>query len=332
MMISSMQLDIFKIVVGWWGHQPTNPPSDCSDSYHYSCSIRAIILNAPIKLLLFFSLLPCITIAQQKAVLVSPTLSQDSIYIGQEISYQVLLPSSAGLNTDALKISFPSNNKIEIVQQKDIIKKEGKAYYEAIITSYDTGLIVIPVITISPKLAIRNSAFYVKSIAVDTSGEYRDIKAIIPIEKKRIPYWYYIAGAGILLLLCTLLYLVWKKRKPKTIVRQKVSTNPLQEALQQLQQLDKSNLLAQQQFKILKNYCWHKGIVQQINITNQELKLTVNKIHIELTEKNNLQQSLQLSSYVQYAKYIPATDLCKTALQQYTDGIIALEKTTKHAV
>jgi hypothetical protein len=292
------------------------------------------------KVFLFFFLLSHSGIAQQnRATTLQPLLSIDSIFIGQQIRYTLPIANQT-FSSKIGKIVFPASDKLTVITEKGVYQKNDSLFYEATITSYDTGSITIPTIIISPTFTIKPISFYVKSVAVDTSGDYRDIKPILQAEKESMPLWYYIAGAGILLAIVLCILLLRQRKRRPSIASPQNKVNAMQEALNQLQQLEQSNLLVLGKYKIyytaldaiLRTYLQAKGITPQSSITNQELKLLLHRANLTATIKTNIQQSLQLSSYVQYAKYQPEQSLCEQALLHYKDAIVNLDKTNQHAV
>jgi hypothetical protein len=187
------------------------------------------------------------------------------------------------------------------------------------ITSFDSGQWVIPSYTLpqSSNLKTDSIVITVGYLPMDSTRDYNDIKEIIEVNVARKQDWtWYYAGGGILLLLL-IIYLLSKKKKKAAVESAAAAeqvTDPYILALEQLDKLQKDSQAAKR-----KN-------IHSLQQTTDDLVTQLRDIRLEKEQYNQLSQSLRLSDFVKFAKYIPTEADNKNAFDTVKNAIQSIEK------
>jgi hypothetical protein len=271
---------------------------------------------------------------------VSTTIDKDSIFIGEQIVYTAIIKGGVQTYTNP-QINFPKDAKgYEVVKNNGAKTVSGEVTLQYTITSFDSGKITIPAITIEKNLTTKTVSFYVKTLKIDSIGDYKDIKPIIVSDTTKTDYRKYVVMAAIALALI-LLGLILKRyldKKPKTTTtKTKPAISAYDEASLALKQLQKDKWIENEQYKtyfkkldeIAKLYYSRKEIIPNALLTNDELRISIKKDTFHFKDSTELLQQLQMSSFVQFAQYQPSTQQCQQALHIYSNSIDFIENKTK---
>jgi hypothetical protein len=223
-------------------------------------------------------------------------------------------------------------NHLEVVNRQpiDTIQlSDGFTYIQKInLTSFDSGFWVLPQLNIllNNKQSLITQPISITVLPVDVAAmqDYHDIKDIL--EVKLANDWRIIVGIAILALI-SIFGLLWvlSKRKETKMVKQKItpgSANPYVFALQQLVELQKRNLLQNNQHKlfytelisICKNFSdTQLGINASTRTTDEYLLLMKGRIGNETMQVKYF-QLLRLADAVKFAKFIPSEEESNEAL------------------
>jgi len=251
------------------------------------------------------------------------------ITIGDLITYTITIDYA-----DSLAIEKPGEGvhlgqfEIKDYTIHDPVQNDNRIFqkYEYVISVYDTGRFVIPPFPIAyfPKDSISRyqlmeaSAIpiYVKSVIADEERELRDIKK--PLE---IPFNYLFVGSlvaiGLLLLVIVYLaYKFYKKRKEKGyLIKTQQPLMPAHEvALASIAALLAEHLLEKREIKtfysrlseILRRYIENRYYVLALEETSAEILAEMKTQDLSKDSHDLLQDFLELSDFVKFAKYIPA--------------------------
>jgi hypothetical protein len=283
------------------------------------------------------------SIAQLPAVKTS--VDKNNILIGQQINYRI--STSMPDNTYRLSwLSIPDSvgnfnvitkNKIDSVYSNGIWNFS----QDIILTSFDSGRQVIPPLTLTASTLDGDSTFnlFTDSIAInvtysptDSIMPFHDIKNIIEV-KKSFPWWAWaLVALGIILLIIWILFLFkfFKKKKDIKIFESKLS--PYDEAMQLLNDLEKENLLQQNEFKeyysrlsdIFKRYLSRKTNTYQLHLTTDELLMELKEFDLSKEQLSNFAGSLRMGNAVKFAQYIPPVYENEKSFLQIKEMITAI--------
>ena len=207
------------------------------------------------------------------------------------------------------------------------------------ITSFDSGQWVIPSYTLpqSENLKTDSIIINVGFLPMDSTKDYNDIKEIIEVNaaKKQDLTWYY-AGGGLLLLLILIYFLTRKKKKKEqqsAAVAEKI-IDPYTAALEQLDQLQRENLTAKEATKeyysrltdIFRIYVERRKNLRSLQQTTDDLVTQLKSINLGKELYNQLSQSLRLSDFVKFAKYIPTESDNRNVFDTIKKSIQVIEK------
>jgi BatD DUF11 like domain len=290
------------------------------------------------KIALLLSISCCTTLCLAQAI-VSTTIDKDSILIGEQITYTTTIKGGVQTYTNP-QINFPKDAKgYEVVKNNGAKTVSGEVTLSYTLTSFDSGKISIPAIIIEKNLTTKAVSFYVKTLKIDTIGDYKDIKPIVAADSSKTDYRKYIVMLAIALALILLAFILknYLKKKPttKTIVKYKLSA--YEEAITHLKQLEHEKWVENEQYKtyfkkldeIVKQFYFRKEIIPLVIITNDELRMAIKKDGLHFKENITLLQQLQMSSFVQFAQYEPTAQQCKQAIDTYKSSIDFIETKTK---
>jgi len=286
--------------------------------------------KAPHIVMIFLALLVCVLFwakANGKDVELKSTVSIDSITLGDEILYTLVIESKPGINLDSAKLDLDLS-PFQVKERRSYLPvrdKKGNALQkqEYIITIFDLGSSIIPPARVEYRdsqnqltLAFSDSiTINVKSIGLPQDA--RDIKNLKPpfkIKEKNRWYLYLllaIVAGGIL----TWVYLHWRikgtgfpqtrleKEKPAWLV-----------ALALLEELKSSNYLKQREIKkyyivlsqIIRDYLESRFNIPAVDRTTSEIRWEMKKNKIEQQIVQRVIDLLSECDLVKFAKFIPS--------------------------
>ena len=269
----------------------------------------------------------------QGGATIKASVDKNKILIGEQIQLTI----EGYLSPESVKkfISIDSIKHFEFVEKPiiDTIDKNGgwniKAVYK--ITSFDSGHWVIPSFALSPG-GIKTDTIPIDVVFsdFDPTQDYHDIKDILEVKplKNKTKCWWYTVG-GVLLLALLLLYLS-RKKKPISVSAPKAAINPYEEAMKQLEQLQRENPEAKQFHSrltdIFRLYIFRKKGILSLQKTTDDMVLQLRNLDLDNEQFDKLAQSLRLSDFVKFAKYIPTSEDDKICFEEIKKSIIILEK------
>jgi len=278
---------------------------------------------------------------------VKTIIDKNDILIGEPIKVKVTANFSAGNNTiDWLSIP-DSIAHFEIVDRSKIdtvTNADNSRQLEQTITftSFDSGRWTLPSFPVKfdaganqniPALQTDSFRINVDYAKPDSSNELRDIKPIIEVAVKGY-FWYYIAGAALLLIIIGLILWHYLKTRKKTVApalgNSKLS--PYDEAMQNLDKLKQLNLNNAEDVKVYhaglsRAFKWYISRKQRVSIMNK----TSGDILVHLTNNNLSKENittaataLRIGDAVKFAKYLPPvyeSEQCLTGIKEMINYI-----------
>ncbi len=299
-------------------------------------------------LLLFGSIYGNICIAQFPVV--KAVVDKSEILIGEQIKFKIAVNLSNDGYNPVLPILPDSIEHFELLERDkiDSVFTDGQLTgitQNFTITSFDSGRWTIPPVKInfsatgngSPIIVYTDSLPITVSFSLsDTSNQLKDIKPVRDAVTVNT-FWYWV-GAGVLLL-ALIIFLIWfyrhwKKNKPDVIFKAKLS--PYDEAMQELQNLGKYNLLLPEEIKIyhsrlseiVKRYLSRKDNTVYLNKTTGDMLLLVNGYNIDKGLFAKLASSLRCGDAVKFAKFLPQENESRDCMRPVKELIASLHQNT----
>jgi len=279
----------------------------------------------------FFLFAAQITHAQGGAT-IKATVNKNRILIGEPF----VLTVEANLSPESV-ISFIDIDTIdhfELLEKPftDTISTNGGTTIKGVykITSFDSGHWVIPSFVLSASVKTDTIPVDVVFSDFNPNQDYHDIKDIIEVTPDAKKQWWWYAAGGALLLLLVLIYLFRKKKKPSvTPVVQII--NPYEEAMKQLELLQRENFLAKQYYSglvdVFRLYIFRKKGILSLQKTTDDLILQLKNVGLDKEQFAQLSQALRLSDFVKFAKYAPVIEDNRIVFETIKNSIRVIEQT-----
>lgn len=290
-----------------------------------------------IKLFFYKVILSCffaiitLSLNAQGRITVKASVDKNRILIGEQ--FFLTIQSRFPENQPSTFLSIDTIPHFEILETRPPL--ESNANGEKIIkqsflmTSFDSGHWVIPSFRVAQKYFSDTIPMDVVFSEFDPNQPYHDIKNIIEVEPEKKQSWlWYIVGGGILLLLL-LVWLLTRKKKP-VVKAPAVTINPYDEAMQQLEVLQKANYPAKQFYSgmidVLRLYIFRKKGVLSLQKTTDDLILQLKNINLEKEQYLQLSQALRLGDFVKFAKYVPSPEDDRFVFESIKSSIRNIEE------
>ena len=253
-------------------------------------------------------------VAQNKTI-VKATIDRSQILIGEPI--RLVLEADIPEN-EAIRFfqadSIPHFEFLDIQKIDTSNTGKGTVLSQVIqITSFDSGHWVIPSFILGDSIVTDTIPVDVGFSPFNPGQPYHDTKEIIEVnpteEKQTIKWWYIVAGAALLLLL--LILLLRKKKKP---VLQAVAQprDPFKDAMDELEKLQKDKPEAKQYYSrlvdIFREYILARKGIHSLQATTDDFVKQLKSLAMPKQQFDDLSQSLRLSDFVKFAKYIPSAE------------------------
>ncbi|HLY68624.1 MAG TPA: BatD family protein [Puia sp.] len=265
----------------------------------------------------------CLFGFSQNQISVTATANRNQILIGEpvQLTLEVRLPLGRQMSWFVLD-SIPHFEYIEKGKIDSVVNEDGKSFRQDVtLTSFDSGTFVIP----SLALMINNQKYLTDSIRVQVSfskinpgQDYHDIKDIIDVESPSVRYaiWIVIGVTVMSILLFT--YFILKKKKIAVLTQQTEipRLSPYEEAMEALTALESQDLPGKGQVKsyytqlndIFRKYVLRKLQIASLSKTNDELIMQLRIVNLPREKFSQLAESLRMSDFVKFAKYIPGNN------------------------
>ena len=268
----------------------------------------------------------------QEGVTIKASVDKNKILIGGPLllTIETTIPENAAIKF----VAIDSIEHFEFLEKPTIDTTSTnsgtsiKGVYK--ITSFDSGHWVIPSFIISDFIRTDTIPVDVVFSDFDPNQDYHDIKDIIEVtlSEKKIQWWWYAAG-GVLLLILLLLYLL-RKKKPALVSVPKAIVNAYDEAMKDLEKLQKEKPESKQYHSrltdIFRLYIFRKKGILSLQKTTDDLVVQLKGLNLDKNQFDKLSQSLQLSDFVKFAKYISTGEDDKTCYEDIKKSIMTLEQ------
>ena len=259
----------------------------------------------------------------------------DTIVVGQPFDYQLSLTIPKDYFVEWKQFDDTLSKSIDIISVDDIKTTPINNSENVImtqnlkLTSFDTGYVYVPEIAISYSTSLQDSIrhtlytdekeLYVKTVAVDTTQDFRPIKGVIRqgITAKEVFPW-----AAIIIIAAGVVYLIifLKKRAKKTEkvveVKKKPAIPAIVTARAKLNEMKDNELWNSSNTKdyytdltdIAREYLEGQFGIDAVEMTTYEIMKAVNELKLNDFTKDKLQETLITADFVKFAKANPTTE------------------------
>jgi hypothetical protein len=287
------------------------------------------------QILFLFSLLVVQLVTAQGGATIKASVDKNKILIGEPIQLTIEAYQTPGSVKRFIEIDSIAH--FEILENPDIDTTDNtggwniKAVYR--ITSFDSGHWVIPSFVLSENVKTDTIPVDVIFSDFDPKQDYHDIKDIIevnPPDDKNKQWWWYAVGGGVIVL-AAVLYFLLKKKKVTSADKPKITIDPYDEAIRDLERLQKEKPAPKEYYSKLTNifrlYVFRKKGILSLQKTTDDLIIQLKVLNLDTGQYDKLSQSLRLSDFVKFAKYIPSADDDRNSFEEIKKSIMTIEKT-----
>lgn len=271
-------------------------------------------------------------LAAQSKTTVKASIDKAQILIGEPI--RLTLEADIPENEAIRFFQFDSLPHFEFLNKEkiDTVNTGSGTVLSQIIyiTSWDSGQWVIPSLRFGENIATDTLTVHVGFSPFNAQQPYHDTKDIIEVtlapEKEKINWWYIVGGAALLLLLFILL--LRKKKKPIIQIASQ-PIDPFREAIKKLEKLQKDKPEVKQYYTrlvdIFREYIDVKKGIHSLQATTDDLVVKLKSSNLPKEQFDELAQSLRLSDFVKFAKYVPSAEDDENVFNSIKNTITAIE-------
>lgn len=288
----------------------------------------------------------------------SASYDRNKILIGEQVTL-TLKAEDINTRTSFLQNWFTlpdSNTHVQVIKTENIDTTDVNGFtifsQKITITSFDSGIwrmapmkLVLQDRTTGAQTILKTDSLVLQVLPVDVSDmkDYHPVKDILAVEVNPDYTWYYIIGAALIVVVVTIIILnnYFKKKKTATPTISYKET-ALENALQQLRELEQQQLPEKGSFKlffskiteICRSYFDEQMNVNASHLTTDELMLTLIVYLQDEKKRTAFYQLLRLADAAKFAKYSPSVPQCAEAMQtaitslKHIDQMIQMAKTT----
>jgi len=280
----------------------------------------------------FFLLLVCFLgrVAAQNGMQIKTSVDKNKILIGEPLKFTVEIVVPSKYNGRLPEIdSIEHFEFLQPAQIDSFFEANSKAIKTVyILTSFDSGHWVIPSFVLNAKIRSDTIPIDIGFSPFNPEQEYHDIKDIIEVKEKEKKDWLWYAIAGTVLILLFIYFLLRKKKEAVPVAAP--ALNAYEEAMKQLAELKKQNLSGKdfhtRLVEIFKLYVLRKKNILSLQKTTDGLVMQLRTIMTDNDKYTQLQQTLQLSDFVKFAKYQSTAEDDTMAFETMKNTIQYLEQ------
>ena len=264
-----------------------------------------ILMNFRRSIFYFFFLFAVQITHAQGGATIKTTVNKNRILIGEPLQLTIEAHLSPGSVTSFVNIDTIDHFEFLDKPVIDTISKDSGTIIKGtyMITSFDSGHWVIPSFIFS-----RNTHQVLKTDTIpidvvfsdfDPNQDYHDIKDIIEVAPAKKKQWWWLIAGGALLLAAIAVYLLQKK-KPTALPAPEIKVDPFEEAMKQLEQLQRDKPEAKKYHSkltdIFRLYVFRKKGILSLQKTTADLVLQLRDLHFSKEQFDKLSQALRLRS------------------------------------
>ena len=278
---------------------------------------------------------------------IKTAVDKNNILIGEQFHYKV----STSMPDNTYRLSWfnigDTFGHFHVVRENkiDSTYPNGNINFsqDITLTSFDSGRQVIPSVIINLETLQGDSSFNIITDSIpiqvsyapmDSVATFHDIKSIIEVKKEWAWWWWAILGVALILLFFWIRFLIkfFRKKKEPDIFKSKLS--PYDEAMQSLEELDKEQLLQNNEVKayhtrltdIFKRYISRKTKMYKMHLTSDEMLMELGDYNLNKEQVSAFANCIRMGNAVKFAKFIPSQRESETCLQQVRMTITEINK------
>lgn len=254
-------------------------------------------------------------------VLVKSFMDTDSVGIGTPVKVTIegRLPLGVPYSVK-IPDSIPHFEIIDKSELKEENEMDGKKFTQVItILSYDSGVQVIPPFEVQ----VKNKKYLTDKLSLligymqqSDADAYRDIKAIVPAPPFKWTRELIALIVGSVVFLILILYLILRKKKQPKLAPQAPPKSPYDQAMDELRTLKQSwerEEISARDFygELNRIFRWYVQQTQEFSSLDKTNHEMIQFLKHSLLPKEQLElliQTLRLSDFVKFAKYIPSKE------------------------
>lgn len=281
--------------------------------------------------LILLSLLSIMEGMAQNGAVIKAAVDKSKILIGEPMVLTVEVKFPQGTAVQFPVIDSIAHFEISKTAPLDSATDNGTVTLKGVytITSFDSGRWMIPPFYLTKNVKTDSIPVDVVFSDFNPNQDYHDIKDIIEVTPSKKQNWWWYAAGGLLLLI-VILYFLLRKKKPITEIQVKTIADPYKTAMTSLDQLAHSKPAAKEYYSslvdIFKLYVFQKKGILSLQKTTDDLVLQLKDIGLDKTKFDKLSQSLRLSDFVKFARFIPGTEDDKIVFETIKESIGDIEK------
>lgn len=277
------------------------------------------------------------------------SVDKKSILIGERIYYNIQFSFD---NRD-FTVDFGTPDSIDhfeimgkvvvdtVIDNKYVVRQQ------MVLTSWDSGRWVIPTIPIKLTNARNRANVYnvsspihtidVGYTAMDSTDQLRDIKPVLPVRVSNTPWWYWLIGGLLALILLYSIYRYLKKRPVQEKPVFESSLTAYEEAMKEFDELSKMDLVNRTSIRqyhsaaadIFRRYLSRKKGKSLMHHTTGEILQLMKDDNPDGGLLTDVASGLRSADAVKFAKYEPLPDQSKTVVVSLRSAVETIEKTLK---
>ncbi len=272
-----------------------------------------------------------ILFAQNNAV-IKASVNKNKILLGEPLIVKVEMNLPSGSSIEYSEPDSISHFEFleKVVVDSTINDGEVNIIRTYTITSFDSGRWEIPPFVLTKSIMTDPIPIDVDFSDFDPEQDYHGIKDIQEVKtgKKKLPWWIY--GIAAMLLGLITYIILRKKKQPVVLPVSKITVDPYDEAMQQLDDLQKEQITDQEYFSRLINifrlYTYRKKGILSLQKTTDDLIVQIRNVLPDNEQFEKLTQALRLSDFVKFAKYIPSDEDRSSCFNKIKNTINAFER------
>lgn len=281
-----------------------------------------------------FFLLLCLSLQglarAQKKNTVNASVDKNKILIGERI--QLTVEATFPANQAAHFFSIDSIPHFVVIHHEKLDTEKTpngislKQQFQ--LTSFDSGHWVIPSFLLDRKIKTDPIPVDVVFSNFDPSKDYHDIKDIITLPDEKDKSWWILPAIISAIIILAIVWLL-RQKKSQAVKDTAHKIDAYREAMQQLQQIQKSRGTTKQYYSALTDifrlYVFRKKGILSLQKSTDDVILQLKGLHLDKELFTQLSQSLQLSDSVKFAKFIPSEQDDKMVFDSIKNSIQRIE-------
>lgn len=269
----------------------------------------------------------------QNTVSVAAAVNKTNLVIGEQVQLKLEAFFPAGVAPTFFTVDsflhFEVLQKAKVDTQTTELGTQLSQFIT--ITSWDSGAWSIPSFALEGNNRIRTQpiGMSVGFSPMAPDQKYHDVKDILAApQPARITWYWYVIGAVLLLLLAWLLF----PKKKKEVAPVVNTADFYKQTLAQLEALKgKGDVDSKAYFTeliaIFRNYLQQRKNIQSHSKTTDDISRQLRTLQLPESDYTTLVQTLQLSDFVKFAKYVTTNEEKEEAVNTIKKSIVTIEHT-----